>query len=274
MQVGEEVKLRGVGDVVVTDPYGTETTYNAGDGRTVTLTPESAGEWSYVWEDGTSGSFDVDAGAPMAAAPMMLQVDAPSVMPRGMSVATFKQYLDKVGDESDVLLEGMLLGAAEFAQNYTGRQLVPIPTSDSQAAVPIASRENLRMRVAVPDARSITSITVNGVATTGYETYKSPAKTIIWVGLPYTAPTIPTNNAFRTVLPEVIITGKFGFDPVPSDLAHAVYLHAANQWYSRAAVYAENVQLTGDGGIANYAWTMPSEVRAVYDNYARGPEVG
>ena len=60
MHVGEEIKLRGTGQVAVTDPVARTTRYDAGPGRTVTLSPTKVGHWTYVWENGRTGDFTVD----------------------------------------------------------------------------------------------------------------------------------------------------------------------------------------------------------------------
>jgi len=59
MHVGEEIKLRGTGAVVVTDPAGKAKAYEAGPGRTVTLEPTKVGTWTYAWENGRTGDFQV-----------------------------------------------------------------------------------------------------------------------------------------------------------------------------------------------------------------------
>ena len=61
--VGEPIRLRGSGKVIVTDPRGLERAYEAGDGRSVTLKPMTQGEHSFAWENGREGTFSIMAGA-------------------------------------------------------------------------------------------------------------------------------------------------------------------------------------------------------------------
>jgi hypothetical protein len=69
MLVGEEIKLRGTGRVIVTDPTGKEKAYEAGPGRTVTLEPTKIGTWSYEWENGRTDTFPVNAATSLVVSP-------------------------------------------------------------------------------------------------------------------------------------------------------------------------------------------------------------
>lgn len=186
-----------------------------------------------------------------------IQVTDPvSNRPSPLSIATLKRYLGKQLSGDDVLLEQILDAAVALAATYTGRQLAAVPANDGDDPVTVTVRPAGSRYIRVPDAREITELLVDGTATTDY----TP------VG-PLDAATVTKIRLLRRGARLVEITGRFGLDPFPADLADAIYVLAARNFHEKDAGYADAVAPGEGAAAAQYFRMMPARVRAVFDSY-------
>jgi hypothetical protein len=198
-------------------------------------------------------------------------------MPRLATVEELMAYLDLTAEKVDGgLLETVLEGAEAFAEAYAGRRFSPDPAlvsgADSAPAVAKTftmpwTTESLR----IPDLRVATLVTSDGGALTegyGYEidsTDAEPATRMRLIASSYSAFQI---KSFRTV----VITGRWGFNPTPSDVKDAVLTLAARRWRERDAAYADRITFA-EGGSLDYLRQLPASVSAILNLY-RPPRVG
>lgn len=217
--------------------------------------------------------------------------------PGGLSLAELKQRVDIELDTNDPLLTDYLLAAFEQAQAKapfgTGRRLVPSPAlvntgtdldpvwADTADPVAETIEANGRRRVLVPDAREITSVSVDGAVT---EDFKAESRDGMIVALRFGPSIAPYDGGYygytyASLRPwtdrmpqEVIITGRFGFlAPLPANLRDAIYVLAARSYYERGAQYADSVAV-GEGATADvYYRQLPPRTRMVFQSYVLPP---
>jgi len=173
-----------------------------------------------------------------------------------LDLAALKARLDITKTTSDVLLQSILDGALDFAVGETRRQFGELG-GVGDPAVTIDRYPDDERLVRVPDARQVTTVTLDGAATTAWRLMgRQPAGTI-----PY-----PWLRLDDRATGHLQITGKFGFTVLPAALADAIYTHAARHYRERDALYGDTVTLD-DGATVHFNKTLPARVRATYCQY-------
>lgn len=182
-----------------------------------------------------------------------------------------KRRMDKELDVDDDLLADDLAAALAQAQkahpNGCGRLLAADPVSDSDP--PVTRRIVTRgRRVAVPDAREITAVTVDDVVTTGYETLLKDGL-VIQLDLDDDGDWFDDTGYGRTRRRRVVqITGRFGFAELPVELAGAIYALAARWSYERGAMYADQVEILEGAAVQSYYRQVPPRVKLTFSSFA------
>jgi hypothetical protein len=172
-------------------------------------------------------------------------------LPDGLTSEALKRYLSKELDADDEFLEAILGGVAAFAARYTGRTFTPDPAGEDTAVTRTIATPRGRPYLPVPDAaRAITAVTVADVAVSGWETVGTPISYL---------------KLAEATQDPVVITGRFGYLPLPDDLTDAIYVHAARRFYEREAGYADAVAPLEEGAVQSYFRMMPANVRATYN---------
>lgn len=173
-----------------------------------------------------------------------------------LDLAALKARLDITKTTSDVLLQAILDGALDFAVGETRRQFGELG-GPGDPPVTIDRYPTDERLIRVPDARQVTTVTIDGAATTAWRLIgRQPAGTT-----PY-----PWLRLDARTSGHLQITGKFGFTALPAALADAVYTHAARHYRERDALYGDTVALD-DGQVVTFDRAMPARVRATYRAY-------
>jgi hypothetical protein len=232
------------------------------------LTYTQTGVWRYQWQ--TTGPAMAE-GERINVRPSTLDV-----LPFSLSLEELKRRVDHKMDLDEDLLADDLAAAVLAAQAPpplgTGRLLIPDPTRDSDPVVERALMST-RRRVRVPDARTITAVTVDGVAPTSYTTVLhrglivqlQPSDDGSWV---------PQSGTQTYSSRTVVVTGRFGFAQIPVDLAGAIYQLAARWHYERQAQYADQVEVMEGAAVQAYYRQLPPRVKLVFASYAVPTAVG
>jgi hypothetical protein len=259
-------------------PDGTRTTETDADPDVVhdsagrfhrLLTYTAAGMWAVRWvatSPAQSGGMRV-----------FVRPDALAAIPRSLSLEELKRRVDHTMDADEDLLADDLVSAFMQAQRPapygTGRLLAPDPVSDTDDPVTRTILTTGR-RVRVPDARSITAVTLDGTETTSYETQMRDGM-VIQLALADDGNWLPqwcngNGSSQRTVA----ITGRFGFASIPEDLAGAIYQLAARWHYEREAQYADQVEVLEGTAVQAYFRQLPPRVKLVFASYALPGGIG
>lgn len=165
-------------------------------------------------------------------------------------LADFKAYIPVERSTNDRLVQGILDGAVGFVgATYTRRALLPL------AATEVRRRVNGSRFIRVPDARTVTSVVIDGVAQSDFERLDSP-------GASHTTTMIEVFASGQVAL----VVGEFGMGTVPPDLVEAIMALASRRYWQRAAGLSDSVQ-SDEYGTATYFRAMPAEVRMVLDSY-------
>jgi hypothetical protein len=201
--------------------------------------------------------------------------------PLPLTLAGLKRRLDRITDVDDDLLADDLAAAVAAAAaappKGCGRELSPDPPRETD---PVVARRVLtsRRRFRVPDAREITAVTVDGTATTAYETLEKDGLIVqldlvddgMWTDR-WRGSDLQEGRAYiRRV---VTITGRFGFAVLPDDLAGAIYVLAARWHYERAALFADQVAILEGSAVQSYFRQIPPRVALAFARYAVPPAV-
>jgi hypothetical protein len=244
--------------------------------RDVLLT--EAGTWAYEWAttvpDQVQGGRIVVRSSPLGA------------IPRSLSLEALKRRVDHKMEVDEDLLADDLVSAFMQAQRPwpfgTGRLLAPDPPHDSDAAV-TRTVVTTRRRVRVPDARQIDSVTLDGVAVTGYGA-RSHDDLVVQLALADDgAWTAHGGNVsgdaagylgYDPMGRTVVVTGRFGFARIPEDLAGAIYQLAARWHYERQAQYADQVEILEGAAVQAYFRQLPPRVKLVFQSYALPAGIG
>jgi hypothetical protein len=206
--------------------------------------------------------------------------DGTVVIPSSLTLEGLKLRVDHTMDTDDDMLLDDLTAAflqAQAPPPYgTGRLLASDPASDDDPPAARGSTSTSR-RVRVPDARSITSVTLDGTAVADYQPVSRNGVVVQlalgddgnWTrSLGYTESWPPVTA--RTV----VVTGRFGFAQIPVDLAGAIYQLAARWHYERQAQYADQVEVLEGTAVQSYYRQLPPRVKLVFASYAVPPAVG
>lgn len=177
-----------------------------------------------------------------------------------LDLSALKARLDVTRTDNDSLLQAILDAALDTAAAETRRQLGPLGGA-GDPPVAVTRTINAQRAIRVPDARSLTTVTVDGAAVTGWQLAgRRPAGT---QPAPYLILPAPTTGT-------VVATGLYGFTTLPAALADAIYTHAARHYRERDALYGDTVTLD-DGSDVHFYRQFPVRVRAVYDLYRIAP---
>lgn len=200
-------------------------------------------------------------------------------------VRTYANLDGTAGRYSDAALGSNIRAAQQLIEQRTGRVF------DAQTTSRTFTTE-YRAQIAIPDVRSVSSVTFVGTALTANETY--------WLLPDPKFPTVYTAIQFRVYgrnrlnwylgnpnwydrgldmrvpystssMPnDLVITGDWGWSPPPWDILHATKVLAA--WLTKRAdgVLANAVQAP-DGTVFDYS-QMPPEVNAVIATYRVGEQ--
>jgi hypothetical protein len=200
------------------------------------------------------------------------------------SLEELRRYLHTTagGAQADDALLGDLLAAADdrFKSLVPGRTLEPIPAAPAEGDPPpdpVAKEFRSRGSVIrVPDLRTLTTITVDGVTTDpdtidlegrdGEDTYliarlPTPAIGAIDVLVPVGNTWVPGTTARR----RVIISGFWGPAEVMPRVKEAILIWAARVYHERAARWSDARQ-DPDGGVASYFRSVPPSIKATADS--------
>jgi hypothetical protein len=257
--------------IIETHPHANITRASAGRFSRV-LTYVEAGMWRYRW---ATSSPTMTEGERITVRP-----DSLSALPMSLSLEDLKRRVDHTMDVDDDLLADDLAAAflqAQAPPPYgTGRLLTPDPVRDADAPVTRTLTSTGR-RVRVPDARSLSTVTLDGTAVTDYQAVSRNGVVVQlaladdsrWLRSPGWQESWPPVTS-RTV----VVTGRFGFLAVPVDLAGAIYQLAARWHYERQAQYADQVEVLEGTAVQSYYRQVPPRVKLVFASYAVPPAVG
>lgn len=166
-----------------------------------------------------------------------------------------RAYLNIDGTEglySQGIIQANIETASNYLQRSTGRQFEPQNATTKTFTTDISY-------LSVPDLRSVISVTIGGNAATDYLLH---ANGDIYGALTFADFNIADYNGYATYgrgyEVTVVITGNWGWDPLPAELTHATKILAA--WYTKRpdAVLTNTLQ-TGEGNIVDLS-RLPPEV--------------
>jgi hypothetical protein len=168
-----------------------------------------------------------------------------------LTLDALKRRLDHELSVDDDKLQEYL--DAAFAQTQA-----PWPLGCGRLLTPDSTPRTLpvrRGRAIVPDASTITAVTVDAIAATGYRVLRKDGYIVQITGLPDTAT-------------EAVVDGAFGFTSLPANLADAIYVLAARMHYEEAAQYADQVAVLEGAAVQNYYRQLPPRTKLVFQTFA------
>jgi hypothetical protein len=193
-------------------------------------------------------------------------------MSRIATIAELRPYLGFTAEEGldEGFLQSLLDGAEVFLEGHLNRTFAPLPdlVNGADTAPPVVKTFGVhgKARVRVPDLRSPTAVTLDGVsliAETDYshDGFDEPA---VWLTLPSTLvrPPVPPGRGLLSV------TGRWGF-PDPEKLAgikDAILTLAARKYKRRDANWSDTNQ-TASGAVFFYSRDIPDEIKTVLDDW-------
>jgi hypothetical protein len=173
----------------------------------------------------------------------------------------------------------MIGGVERMTERYARRRFSPDPglTEAGEDINPVITKRIATrglMDVRIPDLRELVTITLGGntlVEDDGYSLIRredgDPAHAIefsdfagsYWLNVPGEA--------------DLVITGRWGFNPTPDDIKHFVCSLVARQYKKREANFADMIQTGPEGSIFRYMRALPEELRMIIDSYriSHGP---
>lgn len=172
-----------------------------------------------------------------------------------LSLGELKVHLDRTLETSDPMLQQLLDAARlqlEAPRPYgTGRLFTPNPEAGGdpvEIELPIEYGS-----VRVPDARSLTEVSVDGTVVESYRALERNDKAVEIFGLPCGC--------------TAQLTGRFGFLGVPNDLRVAVYVMIAHHLSAGLTGFADRV-VAGEGAAASvYYRAIPPRTEMVFESY-------
>lgn len=186
-----------------------------------------------------------------------------------------KLYIDDQGIvdvKHDPFLQMLLDAAEDSVARYTRRRLWPEPALvdgvDSAAPVPYTvhvGRPNggLRSVVKVPDLREVTSISLGGgplSATNNFYLMGRERPVTRLKLLPSISFAAGGLGAGYRTWDELVITGRWGFNPPPPAAKDAVLTLVARGFAERRASYGDTVE-NSDGAAVSYFRELPGRVK-------------
>lgn len=192
-------------------------------------------------------------------------------VPRDITLEAFKRRLDIEGTVDDDKLVDYLAAAVAQAQASwplgCGRLLIPDPPLIDDDPVPKIVTARMG-RALVPDASTITSVTVDGtlvVPGTGYRAWVRNGYIVQLRGLGFPSPYVPVASADEQ---QCVITGHFGFQSIPANLADAIYVLAGRYVYEEAVLYADRIEVLEGTAVQSYYRQLPPRCKLVFQTYA------
>lgn len=175
-----------------------------------------------------------------------------------LDIEELKSYVNIEGADHDVALQ-LQLDAAIEEFSHTGRRLTPLPANEADPPAAVTRRIDGSRWVRIPDAREVTLVTVDGVATDQWELRKNKA-------------TDPDDHPrpFLELLRGGLVcevTGRFGFVEIPADMKDAIYSIAARRMYERESGFVDAIR-TNAFGDRTYFKQFPAGVQAAWLRYA------
>lgn len=259
------------GRTIVTHPDALILHPSAGSFRYL-LAYTEAGTWRYRWSTTNPTMGEGER--------ITVRATTLDALPLSLSLEELKRRVDhKMNVDEDLLADDLasaFLQAQQPPPFGCGRVLAPSPAKDTDPEVTRALTST-RRRLRLPDARSVSAVTVDGVAVTGFRTAAHRGLLVQleladdgkwsnrWPGGDQESP------AFRRR--DVVVTGRFGFAQVPIDLAGAIYALAGRWHYERQAQYADQVAILENTAVQSYFKQVPPRVQLVFKSYAVPPAV-
>lgn len=179
-------------------------------------------------------------------------------------VQDLRDFLDVQGTGKATALDDALTGAFVFSERYTRRRFVPWPLTSGDPVVTFTARaDGLRFLHRLPDARSLATVVADGVTLTSadYLLHGHPG--------PDDPAAIIELAAAAAV---VVVTGRFGFTPLPGDLRDSILTLAARRYNERQLGGADARELP-EGGIVSYFRSLPAPVKSTLELYRRAEAV-
>lgn len=198
-------------------------------------------------------------------------------------VRTFANLSGTTGRYADAALNSNILVAQHYIQREAGRLF------ETRTAATLHFTTEGRAQLALPDLRSATSVVHDGATLTANESYwliPDAKQSGVYVAIQlrvfqregawyYSNPEwwdrgLDWRQPLTSEPNDLVITGDWGWDPVPYDVLHAVKVMAA--WYTkRADALLANAVANPEGAILDYS-QVPPEVTAVIRAYMRGEQ--
>lgn len=206
-------------------------------------------------------------------------------MPRLASTQDLADLLDVNDVPAKTTILNWALGMAErLAERYARRRFSPLFTDGNGNEIDgtVTRTVTSDVWVNVPDIRSVTTMTLNGATLTddyydlGSIDEENPTTRRIRLG--YAGGASPAERFGRVSViggynkNNLVIVGKFGYNPTPDDVKGAVLETAAYLYHKREGRFAGLVQLPS-GEIRDYSAWMPAEALMALKMY-RVPLVG
>lgn len=174
------------------------------------------------------------------------------------------------------MLQGLLFAAERFLQRYARRhfETEPALVDGEDTANPVAKTFVVvrgRSVIRIPDLRAAASVVLDGLTlntSTGYvplDTGWEPA-TSISLYEPYgvSAGGWPLSSGYG----EMVITGRWGWNPVPDDVIYAIKALTIRLYKERNASWADAVALP-DGSLLQYFRQLPATVQGAINTYRK-----
>jgi hypothetical protein len=197
--------------------------------------------------------------------------------PRLATVNDLAAYLD-IEDRAgkDALLSRYLVAAERLAERYARRRFSPglAGVGDADVDYTLTLTTFGKTQIRVPDLRAVTSMTHHG-------TFLDTDDWSVGYGMSGVSPathielysTRPPDRYFGMVSRvgghepnDLVITGRWGFSPVPEDIVHAVCLMASKQWRRRDQGYAD-VTVDETTSYFRVAQSIPGDAKVILDTY-------
>ena len=199
-------------------------------------------------------------------------------------VRTFANITGTTGRYSDASLSSNIKAAQGFLQRESRRLF------EKRDAATLTFTTDGRAQFAIPDLRTVTSVTWNGTTLTQDESYwliPDAKQSGIYVAIQIRQFETSVGNWYlgnpewwdrgldmrRPYISEpndLTITGDWGWDPLPEDVLHAVKAYAA--WLTkRADALLANAVSNPEGAILDYS-QVPPEMTDCIRTYRRGEQ--
>lgn len=203
-----------------------------------------------------------------ATAPMALATtdDVSPYLPSGSGVRP----------ENVPLLGRLVAAASKTLINRTGRNFAVEPAADTDPPVSKTFVVPRMGQVRLPDLRTATSVTFQGMALTemlNYELLRMPGDddpAVFLDLLPGSFGIIDfdvVRSPYVLQRPQITIVGTWGITPVPDELNYACCALAARMFSKKDARWADSVQASMESAAFNYYKDMPSDIKSIVESW-------